>query len=262
MIKSILKPIYYSALKLGIDFRKMLSFLVFFPKFLIEYLSFFFKQKSSVTKFKIKINPQLQDRFSQAGETKSHYFWQDLLVAKKIIENDVKNHFDIGSRIDGFIAHLAASGIETNIFDIRKFDDKIPNVTFKQLDLMNPIPEKYINYCNSLSCLHTLEHFGLGRYGDEIDPDGHIKGIDQIFKILKKDGILYLSVPVGVERVEFNAHRVFDVKTFYTNIQEKFNLLEFILIDDNCNVRTFKEVDNNNFSNLNYSCGIYILKKK
>ena len=44
--------------------------------------------------------------------------------------------------------------------------------------------------------------------------------IEQISHYLKKDGILYLSVPVGVERVEFNAHRVFDVKTFYKNIQE------------------------------------------
>jgi hypothetical protein len=32
-------------------------------------------------------------------------------------------------------------------------------------------------YCDSLSCLHALEHFGLGRYGDPIDPRGHEKGI-------------------------------------------------------------------------------------
>jgi hypothetical protein len=262
MIKSILKRVYSIFLKMGLNPRVTLNFILSFPIYIKEFLSFYFKQKSSISKFKINLNPQLNDRLSNAGNVKSYYFWQDLLVAKKIIENGIKVHFDIGSRIDGFIGHLAASGVKVNVFDIRKFDDEIPNVIFNQLDFMNHVPEKYISCCKSISCLHTLEHFGLGRYGDKIDPDGHIKGINQISKILKKDGILYLSVPVGFERVEFNAHRVFDIKSFYKILEDKFNLLEFILIDENCNVSSFYNLEENQFPNLNYGCGIYILKKK
>jgi hypothetical protein len=58
-----------------------------------------------------------------------------------------------------------------------------------------------------------LEHFGLGRYGDPIDPKGYETGLHNIAKILRSGGVFYLSVPVGNERVEFNAHRVFDPNT-------------------------------------------------
>lgn len=262
MVKSILKLLHIFFQKLGLDLRVTISFFIFFPMYVKDLYSFYSKQKFSTYKTKIYLNPQLQDKYSQAGSTKSHYFWQDLIIARKIIENRIKVHFDIGSRIDGFIAHLAASGIKVSIFDIRKFDDKIPNVSFKQLDLMNPIPDKYIEHCDSLSCLHTLEHFGLGRYGDKIDPDGHIKGINQIYKLLKKDGILYLSVPVGFDRIEFNAHRVFNIKSFYKLLEDRFNLTEFILIDDKCNISSHHDLETDKFLNLNYSCGIYILKKK
>jgi SAM-dependent methyltransferase len=85
-------------------------------------------------------------------------------------------------------------------------------VSFKQADLMNPHAE-LLDYCDSLSCLHALEHFGLGRYGDPIDPNGYEHGIRNMANILRPRGVLYLSVPVGVERVEFNANRVFNPNT-------------------------------------------------
>ena len=61
-----------------------------------------------------------------------------------------------------------------------------------------------------LSCLHALEHFGLGRYGDAVDPKGFERGMMHMACLLRNKGSFYLSVPVGHSRVEFNAHRVFD----------------------------------------------------
>ncbi|MDB5798483.1 MAG: hypothetical protein JWP36_2385 [Paucimonas sp.] len=115
---------------------------------------------------------------------------------------------DVGSRIDGFVAHVA-SFREIEVFDIRPLSPSIPGVVFKQADFMSSssVPQAY---CDSLSCLHALEHFGLGRYGDPINPQGYVLGLQNFARILKKGGTLYLSVPVGRERVEFNAHRVFD----------------------------------------------------
>ena len=48
-----------------------------------------------------------------------------------------------------------------------------------------------------MSALCSLEHFGLGRYGDAIDPEACFKCFDQIQKKLKKGGNLYISLPVG-----------------------------------------------------------------
>ena len=74
---------------------------------------------------------------------------------------------------------------------------------------MQPL-EAMTNYCDSLSCLHALEHFGLGRYGDPVDPDSYRAGLANMARVLSPGGTFYLAVPVGQPRVEFNANRVFD----------------------------------------------------
>ena len=64
-----------------------------------------------------------------------------------------------------------------------------------------------------MSCLHVLEHFGLGRYGDPIDPNGYKTGFANLASLLRPGGRFYLSTPIGRERVEFNANWVFDPAT-------------------------------------------------
>lgn len=101
------------------------------------------------------------------------------------------------------------------MFDVRPVTTLIPGVVFKQVDLMCPVAltSAGVGYCDSLSCLHAIEHFGLGRYGDPIDPHGYERGIANMAQLLKPDGRIYLSTPIGQQRVEFNAHRVFDPRT-------------------------------------------------
>jgi SAM-dependent methyltransferase len=160
---------------------------------------------------RLEMVPCLFDWYEEGGATKNEYFWQDLIVAKKIFVAKPDKHVDIGSRVDGFVAHVA-SFREIEIFDIRTITTNIPGVTFKQADLMSPAVD-IADYCDSLSCLHALEHFGLGRYGDPIDLHGYERGIRNMARILRSGGVFYLSVPVGIERVEFNAQRVFNPKT-------------------------------------------------
>ena len=154
--------------------------------------------------------PIFSDRFSNSGIMSGHYFHQDLLVAKKIFHNSPKKHVDIGSRTDGFIAHLAVFR-EVEVLDIRYQESKVQNIIFKQADLMQ-LPKEMESYTDSISALHSIEHFGLGRYGDPIDYYGHEKGISNIYKILKPGGKFYFSSPIGKQRIEFNAHRVFSIE--------------------------------------------------
>lgn len=155
--------------------------------------------------------PCLHDWYEEGGTTKSEYFWQDLLVARWVFDAEPERHVDIGSRVDGFVAHVA-SFRNIEVFDVRPISTQIPGVVFKQADLMRSdrLPNLGNGYCDSLSCLHAIEHFGLGRYGDPIDPMGHERGIANMTLLLKPGGTFYLSTPIGRERVEFNANRVFD----------------------------------------------------
>jgi SAM-dependent methyltransferase len=206
--------------------------------------------------------PCLDDAKNESGVACGHYFHQDLLVASLIFKNNPVKHVDIGSRIDGFVAHVA-SFREIEVFDIRELSNAIPNIHFRRFDLIN----KNFNlkdYCDSVSCLHALEHFGLGRYGDEINYQGHISGWENIYKMLKTGGNLYFSVPIGPQRIEFNAHRVFSVNYLLGLIDGRYKIKSFSYVDDNgklfSNVALEKRAVDGNFF-CRYGCGIFELTK-
>jgi SAM-dependent methyltransferase len=201
---NLLKKIYWlMSAQFGLDARRFIQSLLGIPRYVNDWFSFRKNYSGKVTFF-----PCLHDWCEEGGTASGEYFWQDLYVAQQVFSTNPNRHVDIGSRVDGFAAHVA-SFREIEIFDIRPITSNVPGMVFRQADLMNPIdvPE---SYCDSLSCLHALEHFGLGRYGDPINPEGHIIGLHNMVKILKPGGVFYLSSPIGLERVEFNGQRVFD----------------------------------------------------
>lgn len=212
--------------------------------------------------------PCLGDRFEEGGVTKSEYFWQDLVVARLIHEANPLKHVDVGSRIDGFVAHVACFR-EVEVFDIRPVSSKIPGIVFRQVDItkhkeIKPYIDQGGGYCDSLSCLHVLEHFGLGRYGDPIDPQGYAHGFDQLVKLIKPNGHLYLSTPIGKERVEFNANWVFDPRTIMSLAKRHGLVLECLTVFGRENglldvVPTAEILEQ--LADQRYNLGIFIFKK-
>lgn len=168
--------------------------------------------------------PIYTDKVANAGSINS-YFWQDLWAARKIYEKSPFMHYDIGSRIDGFIAHLLTFRNNVNLIDIRPLNRKVDGLEFTCADATN-LNTFADNSIESLSALCSLEHFGLGRYGDEIDQDACYKCFNAIRHKVKKEGNIYLSVPVGMEHIEFNAHRVFFASTIVDNFPG-FDLVEY-----------------------------------
>ncbi len=187
----------------GIDPIKAFRSLQGVPRFVRDY--FRFRPGYSG---RLEFLPCLHDWHAKGGATTLEYFWQDLLVAREIFLARPDKHVDIGSRIDGFVAHVA-SFREIEVFDVRPVSTQIPGVKVRQADLMQPLAGM-AGYCDSVSCLHALEHFGLGRYGDAIDPKGFERGLANMATLLRPGGVFYLSVPIGIERVEFNGQRVSD----------------------------------------------------
>jgi len=206
--------------------------------------------------------PYYEDKKENAGYLEFHYFYQDLYVAQLICQNNPTRHIDIGSRVPGFVAHVAAYR-EIEIYDIRPLNNPIPNVKFKQFDLMQ-FNEKDAESTDSISCLHALEHFGLGRYGDPICYDGYLFGFINIHKMLKINGKFYFSVPMGKQRIEFHAHRVFSLRYLMELITPYYSVESFSYIDDNNvfyeNVIISEENVENNYG-CNYGCAIFELKK-
>gem|GEM_PF-222618 len=163
------------------------------------------------------------------------YFHQDQVVARWIYEARPVRHLDVGSRLDGFIGSLSVFR-EVEVIDIRPQPRPVHNVSFHQLDLMGELQSQWIEATDSLSCLHTIEHFGLGRYGDPIDPQGYQKGLEQMKRIVKPGGLFHLSTPIGPQRVEFNAHRIFAPATLLDWFADGWTVEKCAVIDDDCNV--------------------------
>jgi hypothetical protein len=204
--------------------------------------------------------PIISEYVESAGTMSGHYYHQDLYVAQKIFENNPQRHLDVGSRIDGFVAHVA-SFREIEVLDIRPVESKSKNIRFLQSDLMKPLSADKLT--DSLSCLHTLEHFGLGRYGDPLDPNGHLKGFLNLIASVKQGGYFYLSFPIGsVERVEFNAHRVFHPSSPLSwPGSEQLKIEDFAFVDDRGDLHENVAIEDAVNANLSYGCGIYTFVK-
>ena len=229
-------------------------------KYKIRYLKEYLKFKTVGGKVD-KLFPIYSDYREQAGSATGHYFHQDLLVAGYIAQRNPRRHVDIGSRIDGFVAHVA-SFRPIEIIDVRELKDTgHSNITFKRMDLMNSASVE-ASLSDSISCLHAIEHFGLGRYGDPLSPSGHITGFKNILKMLKPDGILYISFPIAhVDQVLFNAHRLFKPESILAWQSEvEIELLSFSFVDDAGDLH--KEVPVNTVpSDIQYGCGIYTFRR-
>ena len=198
-----LRRLYWIVTQLGIDPLALWRALRNTPKFVTEWMRF-----RRAYRGKLRLKPCLHDYDDEGGVTRNEYFWQDILIAQKIFARAPKRHIDIGSRIDGFVAHVA-SFRTIELLDIRPVTSQIPGSIFTQADLM---ADEFglEDCCDSVSCLHALEHFGLGRYGDQLDAQGAELGIANMARMLQQNGTLYLSTPIGRSRVEFNANWVFD----------------------------------------------------
>ena len=240
---------------LGFDLKKTYYLILNFFKYLNDLLNF--KKKGGQIK---NIYPFFENFGINASEFKNQFFHADLLIAQKIYNKNPESHIDIGSRIDGLVAHIA-SFRNLDFADIRNVDIKphknINVIKINMGDIDLKIEKKYF----SVSSIGVIGHIGLGRYGDQIDPDGYLKAIRNICNLCENSGSIYIMVPVGKAGVEFNSHRVFNpheiIKNFKINNCE---LIEFSLVDDfgelhiNC--------DLNDAINLNFGGGIFIFNKK
>lgn len=200
--------------------------------------------------------PILTDFGDSAGSAQGHYFHQDLWVARKIYKAKPSEHYDVGSRIDGFITSLLTF-MPVTVMDVRPLTSHVPGLTFIQQDATHlaGFPDQSIG---SLSTLHAVEHFGLGRYGDPVDPDACFKAMRSFARVLKPGGRLYFSVPIGRERLEFNAQRVFSPLTIL-EVFKDLKLVSFAAVNDK------GEMDDQSppeaFVNANFSCGMYEFTK-
>ena len=180
------------------------------------------------------------------------YFYQDCWAAEKIFKLKPSHHYDVGSAATTI--GILSQYVPTTMIDIRPLPLSLPNLFFKEGSILNlPIPE---NSLESISSLCVIEHIGLGRYGDPIDPIGSEKAIKELIRVTKPGGTILISVPVDSEnRIFFNSHRAFTPKYILEQFV-KCKLLEEKYIFEN------KMIDRFTPSSKSYVVGLFMFSKE
>lgn len=166
--------------------------------------------------------------FDRTSETRidPQYFYQAAWAMRKIVEDQPNHHVDIGSD-NKFVGMLSAI-CKVIFIDIRPLAVQLDQLETREGSLLAlPFADRSVR---SLSCLHVIEHVGLGRYGDPLDPEGSSKACAELVRVLGAGGRLYLSAPIGRSRVQFNGHRVFSLREIIS-YHADLRLISLAIID-------------------------------
>jgi len=198
--------------------------------------------------------PCLFDATSTSG-IDAHYFYQAVWAMDRIARSQANYHVDIGSDVR-FISMLTTH-LPVTFIDIRPLQAKLPALNAMAGNiLVLPFEDSSVK---SLSCMHVVEHIGLGRYGDALNPMGTYQACVELARVLARGGNLFFSTPVGRPRICFNAHRIHSPQQILAYFQE-LELVEFSGINDQGEY--CQRVDPDTFANERYACGLFRFTKK
>jgi len=215
---------------------------------------FVFKSKSKKKILTGNLFPMLHDKI-KFTPFDTHYFYQQIWCFDQVHKHLPKEHTDIGSSYE--LCGYFSLFLKTIFVDLRPIPAQLNNLSVVKGDILN-LPF-LSNSLQSVSCLHVAEHIGLGRYGDSINPKGTELACGELARVLAPGGRLYFSLPIGRERVCFNAHRVHSPQTILGYF-EGLKPISFSVVDDFGNYK--KNVNPLDFSNLSYGCGMFVFEKK
>lgn len=184
----------------------------------------------------------------------AHYFFQSAWLARRLAASVPVRHMDIGS--DVRMVGVLSAFVPFDFMDFRPLQVSLDGLTCHAGNLT--ALELADESIDSLSCLHVVEHVGLGRYGDPLNAEGSRRALSELQRVLAKGGRLYLSVPVGRERICFNAHRVFDPASIVAGLPA-LKLIDFSVVDDAG--RFLEHCDLRSCIDLDYGCGMFFFEK-
>lgn len=170
--------------------------------------------------------PCLDDKTVQTDFDR-HYVYHPAWAARIIAGNKPHEHIDISSTL--YFCSMLSAFVPVKFYDYRPAALHLSNLTSEHADLMAlPFADESLE---SLSCMHVVEHIGLGRYGDPLDPQGDLKAMRELKRVVAPGGSLLFVTPIGKPKIMFNAHRIYSYRQIISYFED-FELRDFSLVPD------------------------------
>lgn len=148
--------------------------------------------------------PMLDERTALTSFDR-HYVYHTAWAARILAQTRPSEHVDISSML--YFNAILSAFIPVRFYDYRPPDLTLSELAVSRADVTSlPFADRSVK---SLSCMHVVEHIGLGRYGDPLDPDGDLTAMNELKRVLAPGGSLLFVVPVGTPKIVFNAHRIY-----------------------------------------------------
>lgn len=197
----------------------------------------------------------LDDR-TKATPFDAHYTYHTAWAARCVAAIRPAVHVDISSSL--YFSTLVSAFVPVRFYDYRPAAISLDGLVSAHADLTClPFPSASVS---SLSCMHVVEHVGLGRYGDPIDPTGDLKAVAELGRVLAPGGALLFVVPVGRPKIAFNAHRIYA----YRQVCEYFaalRLRQFALVADDPSAGLIVSASERLADAQDYGCGCFWFEK-
>ncbi len=196
----------------------------------IEHLKLFLTQSQSTEQ---RFDPQ-QMKYRAYGEDTAttpfdnNYTYHTAWAARRLAVIRPEYHVDIGSSL--YFAVISSAFVPFKYYDFRPAPIFLSNWESGHADLRALHFDT--NSIASISCMHTIEHVGLGRYGDPIDYDGDVKSMRELIRVTKPGGSILFVIPMGRPHVVFNAHRIYSYRMIMDVFGPQCDLEHFSLIPD------------------------------
>lgn len=228
----------------------------FYTLFVKDYFKF---KKLSGNRFPVLWKnryPQLFDK-TKSTNFDTHYIYHPAWAVRIIKKINPKLHIDISSTLS--FSSILSAFIPVKFYDYRPANLKLSGLSSGEADLLKlPFIDKSVD---SISCMHTMEHVGLGRYGDPIDPNADLKAISELKRVLSPGGSLLFVTPIGRPKLMFNAHRIYSFEQIMSYFSD-LKLEEFSLIpDDSIKTGMITNATKELADKQKYSCGCFWFKK-
>lgn len=180
----------------------------------------------------------------------AHVVYGAAWAQRRILQLRPNLHVDVSSSIY-FVASLSAV-VPTLFLEFHPPRLRLSGLHKQHADILSlPFASQSLA---SISCLHTIEHIGLGRYGDSLNPQGSRDACRELARCVAPGGSLFVSLPIGRRCTYFNAHRVHEPCDIIEYMRD-LKLVEFSVVTDNGEF--VENADPQAYSHLSYGCGLY-----